>query len=297
MYGTGVVVTARTCVLLPVRNRIWRCYCLVFDEVWGRNLILMRYFAVQIHYNNDHNDCALSLNIWTGCHVGPEQTARTFALRLNLKVLLAFNIVWSRNNAQQWQLITTLCQPLLLEHMERVSCRPWMNRAYVCACRYVWAGTGLNFVKICIHDWGRNLILIHHAYTVQTIYYNGDDDSALIFARQCIGRASCWLWTNSSYVCSHCCVCDWPYWTGSFSRSIQYEVLCYSHVPFCCSNGLRIVVLALDEQLVCLYCCMCVLEFESVIAWRSMQYKIAISPLCTILLSNGNDGSALIFIC
>ena len=145
MYGTDVVVTARTCVLLPVRNRIWRCYCLVFDEVWGRNLILMRYFAVQIHYNNDHNDCALSLNIWTGCYVGPEQTARTFALRLNLKVLLAFNIVWSRN-------VTSLCAIQTRYDGAVLIFAGWMYgtgfvltpheqsvRLYSCVCAWIWS--------------------------------------------------------------------------------------------------------------------------------------------------------------
>ena len=28
---------------------------------------------------------------------------------------------------------------------------------------------------------------------------------------ECMIRVPCWPWTNSAYVCSYCCECDWPY--------------------------------------------------------------------------------------
>ena len=78
------------CINVLVCARIWKCYCLAFDTVWGLNFTLMRYFAVRWQWRL----CAylrFLLNVWNGCRTDPKPTARTCVLLLyvlDLKVLI-----------------------------------------------------------------------------------------------------------------------------------------------------------------------------------------------------------------
>ena len=87
----------------------------------------------------------------------------------------------------------------------------WTARTFVSLCMYLNEPEVVIDVWDNMHDCSRTLTLIICVLSKQcatimaipTLHW-----SPLV---ECMERVSCWSWTNSSYVCSYCCVCDWPY--------------------------------------------------------------------------------------
>ena len=123
-----------------------RLYCLnwaillMINAVWGHPYVLFKYTT------NGHDGFVCvdlcSLNVWTGCHVGPGLTARTFALLracLNLKALLLLDAVWSRNLSLMccpnthttMTMMTAIRWSSFVECMARALCRQNV-RLYCC---------------------------------------------------------------------------------------------------------------------------------------------------------------------
>ena len=99
--GVDFRQTARTFVLQPACSNLK--VSLVFHAVWGRTLMPMRHFAVQMYYNGD----ALIFVCWMmkRRRVGPGRTVCTFVL---LFVCWRFDTVWGRN-------LTLMCCPNTLQ--------------------------------------------------------------------------------------------------------------------------------------------------------------------------------------
>ena len=106
--------------------------------------------------------------------------------------------------------------PSLVECMERVPCWCWTNSKYVCSycCVYNWRYSKLIAVHCSIDAvvWGHMYV-----YFIDTALYfpnnhNVNDGLALIFVWLNVwnGCRLYWRWTNRKYVCSYCCVYDWP---------------------------------------------------------------------------------------
>ena len=143
----------------PWTNRTYVCVCLnlnmlfVSNAVWGRNLTLIRYFVVRIHYNCDDgptlisNECmqrrCVELTLY-------KQWVRLYVYALEFEGFIGvwFSIEWNRNFTlniyvlfeyyiqylvlQWWLRLFLRC---LLNYMERCHVGPgWTERAFELLC-------------------------------------------------------------------------------------------------------------------------------------------------------------------
>ena len=151
MYGTGIA--------LVVHGQRVRLYCFVcawtwmkgvlpIDAVWGCNFTLIRYFAINVQLQQWwwrlFVDLCL-LNVRNGCCAVSAQTARTCVLlhmRLNLEwrvycdpmayeVVISPSYVIYLSTCTLIMAMTTLHWSSFVNRMERVSCCPWTDSAYV----------------------------------------------------------------------------------------------------------------------------------------------------------------------
>ena len=197
------------------------------------------------------------LNVWNGCRVGPGQTACTF---IAIDVWCVIDFTWSCYCnigpyvipphvlfcfvfLSKYTLIIlwrVLRWSLLVECMERLSCWPWTNSAYVfsyyCAVcdsyskplfvfSVVWSVC--NFISCAI---------LLSEYTATSLIIMALHWSLLV---ECMERVLCWPLMHSTYVCSYCCaVCDWPY----SKLLLVFDAVCMGpylilpHAPFCSPN-------------------------------------------------------------
>ena len=161
--------------------------------------------AVQIHHDDGSALIFVGwICIWDGCRVDPGRTERT-CVCLNLNVLFVFNAVWGRNLTLMRYFI---CCPNTLQWRWRLCIDlRWLN---------IWNGCrvgqtvrtfellcALEFERVIIGVWS-SMLWDHNLTLVRcpnSLNYNGDYGSALIFVGWMYGTVSCWHWTNSAYVC------------------------------------------------------------------------------------------------
>ena len=193
LYGTGVVLAVNVQAV-----RLYFCLCawmwsvdwlLVFDEVWGRKLTLMRHVGVRIYYNCCVCVRACAWRIYYNCFacvcVCVRVCARVCVLCLNLEVWIN---CWCLMKCE-------VARRKLIYIVVSINTLQWRWRLYL---RWIYHGTGialaldkqevrLHYCRVRVHLPSMMLLMLSDAshyevviispsYTVAPIhYYNGGD--------------------------------------------------------------------------------------------------------------------------
>ena len=165
-----------------------------------------------------------------------------------------------------------------VECIERVSCWSWTNRPYVCSyCGvYNWPHSKLLLTFDAV-VWGRIWFYLMRHFAFRIHHNNVNNDLSLICVGWMYGPGVIGVWYSMRF-----------YFTLMWHFAFRIHYNCVSSCWLWTNRSYVCIAVSV-------YCLAFEAKFECVIAWRSIQYEVAISPLCAILLSDGNDGSALVF--
>ena len=98
-----------------------------------------------------------------------------------------------------------------------------------------WYRCSMQYGTVCaVTSFMRHFaVRIHHNF-----YHNG---LALIFVGAMYGTVPRWPCTNSSYVSSYCCMCDYPYSKLSLVFDAVWSRMCFYliHATFCFASTLH----------------------------------------------------------